>query len=173
MNKDLNFAFDEAYCNYRLGKFISALNSIKESVDPRSELLKAQILYRLERFEESANIFESLIKSEQFSVEELQVNLTAARSQNQGNEDLSQLASSSFDSFDSMYNLALIKLASKDFKGAEQLANECYDKFVFDENVNQADIINSQLLAICARMNDKNNWPEAEFLLRKLKTSIR
>ena len=170
MNKDLNFGFDEAYCNYRLGKFISALNSIKESVDPRSELLKAQILCRLERFEESSNIFESLIKSEQFPVEELQVNLMAARSQNQGNEDLSQLASSSFDS---MFNLALVKLASKDFKGAEQLATECYDKFAFDENVNQADIINSQLLAICARMNDKNNWPEAEFLLRKLKTSIR
>lgn len=170
MNKALDFTFDEAYCNYRLGKFISALNSINESVDPRSELLKAQILYRLERFEESANIFESLIASEKFPVEELQVNLMAARSQKQVNEDLNQLVS---DSFDSMYNLALIRLASNDFKGAEQLANECYNKFAFDENFNQADIINSQLLAICARMNDKNNWPEAEFLLRKLKTSIR
>ena len=83
MTKELNFNFDEAYCNYRLGKFISALNVLNKlnRLDSRSKLLKGQIFYRLERFEEAADIFEELIGLEEFPIEELKVNLLAARSQ--------------------------------------------------------------------------------------------
>ena len=170
MTKNPSFKFEEAYCNYRVGKFISALNVLKKlnRLDSKSKLLQGQILYRLERFEEAASIFEDLIKTEEFPIHELEINLLAARSQILGQEQFLK-----GDSFDFVYNSALVKLASNDFEGAEQLANECYDKFALDENVCKSDLINVQLLAICAAMNDKNDWPESEFLLRKLKTSNR
>ena len=175
MTKELNFNFDEAYCNYRLGKFISALNVLNKlnRLDSRSKLLKGQIFYRLERFEEAADIFEELIGLEEFPIEELKVNLLAARSQIKGNTTSSDFhESSNIDSFDLIYNSALFKMASNDFKSAELLANGCFDKYVHDENVSQSDLINAKLVAICALMNDKCNWPESEFLLRKLKASL-
>lgn len=163
------FKFEEAYCNYRLGNFISALNILSKSnpLDSKSKLLLGQVFYRLERFEEAADIFQELIDSEEFPIEELEVNLLAARSQTK--------AQCQFDlsgySFDVIYNYSLTKLASNDFALAEQLANESFEKFSHEENVSQTDLINAKLVAICALMNDSRNWPESEFLLRKLKTS--
>lgn len=178
MNKQFGFIFEKAYCSYRLGKFISALNLLEstEKLDSKSKLLKGQIFYRLERFEEASTIFEHLIESEEFPIEELQINLSAARSQlafknSPSSQELSQVPPVE-PSFDSVYNMAIYKLASKEFKEAEQLAFECCEKFSSDENVSQSDLINAKLVAICAGMNDKNNWPESEFLLRKLKASI-
>lgn len=164
------FKFEEAYCNYRLGKFISAMNILSKlnplDIDSKSKLLQGQVFYRLERFEEAADIFQHLIDSEEFPVEELEVNLLAAQSQIKNHQD-----KSNGNSFDFLYNSSIAKLSSNDFIAAEKLANECFEKFAHNENVSQSDLINAKLVGICALMNDSNNWPESEFLLRKLKTS--
>jgi tetratricopeptide (TPR) repeat protein len=158
------FVFESAYCLYRLGKFLSALNLIEKSkLDSRLNLLKGQILYRLERFEEADEIFNNLIKTDEFSNQDLQVNLLAAKAQAGIN------SYEKVDSYDSAYNLALVKFANNEFKATEQLVNEC-EKFLELESVSQSDSINLKLISICAMMGEKTNWPEAEFLLRKLKT---
>ena len=160
------FLFESAYCLYRLGKFLSALNLIEKSkIDSRSKLLKGQILYRLERFDEAADIFNNLLKIGEFPSEELQINLFAAKAQAGLNSD------EKVESFDSAYNLALIKLNSNDKKSVESLVDNC-EKYFVNENTSQSDLINLKLVSICVLMSNKDNWPEAEFLLRKLKTSI-
>lgn len=156
------FVFESAYCLYRLGKFLSALNLFEKSskIDSRMKLLKGQIFYRLERFDEAVDIFQSLIKTGEFSKDELQVNLLAAKAQAGINSN------ENVDSYDSKYNLALVKLSNNELKAAEQLVNE-----LETENISQSDSLNMQLVSTCAMMGDKDNWPEAEFLLRKLKTT--
>lgn len=155
------FVFESAYCLYRLGKFLSALNLFEKlsKIDSRMKLLKGQIFYRLERFDKAVNIFKSLIKTGEFSFDDLQVNLLAAKAQAGINSN------EKVDSYDSKYNLALVKLANNEFKASEKLVKE-----LETENVNQSDSLNMQLVSTCAMMGDKDNWPEAEFLLRKLKT---
>lgn len=159
-----SFVFESAYCLYRLGKFDSSLNTIcsKADSDPRFRLLRGQALYRLERFEEAAMIFQSLLENGDFPAEELQVNLLAAKSQ-------AKLPTDSMEckSFDVSFNLALAKLLTGNFKEAEDLATDC-EQFSLDENTSSSDLVNAQLVCICAMMASKENWPEAECLLRKL-----
>lgn len=160
-----NSVFESAYCLYRLGKFLAALNLIEKSrIDSRLSLLQGQILYRLERFDEAIEIFDNLIKTGEFTSEELQVNLLASKAQAGINSN------EMVDSYDSTYNLALVKLANNEFKAAEQLIKDC-QKYLENEgdDKSQNDSINLKLIEICAMMGEKNNWPEAEFLLRKLK----
>lgn len=160
------FVFESAYCLYRLGKFLSTLNLIEKSkIDSRLLLLKGQALYRLERFDEAVEIFKSLLKTDEFSAEELNVNLLAAKAQAKIDHD-----GAIEPSFDSTYNLALIKLATNDFEAAEKIADDC-EKFLESGIASQNDLINSKLVSTCALMAEKDNWPEAEFILRKLKTS--
>lgn len=170
----INFILEEAYCLYRLGKFGSSLNLIeREQVQSQSEddnrlkALKGQVFYRLERFNEAAEIFQELLVNDQHPSEELKVNLLAAQAQAGLNSE-----SQETESFDLLYNSALVKFASKDFKSAENLANDC-ESFSNDENVSPSNLINSKLLAICVSMNDKGNLPESHFLLRKLQASSR
>ena len=161
-----DFVFESTYCLYKLGKFLSALNLIEKSrIDSRLKLLQGQILYRLERFGEAVEIFNSLIKTGEFSTEDLQVNLLASKAQAGIN------SSEKVDSYDSAYNLALVKLSTNEFKAVEQLVNDC-EKYLENEGYNQShqsDLINLKLISTCAMMGEKDNWPEAEFLLRKLK----
>ena len=168
-----SFALEEAYCLYRLGKFTSSLNLIEKEgdcKDDRFQLLKGQVLYRLEQFKEAADIFESLLNSNngEFGVDELKVNLLAASAQAGINSG--QLPEVEIRSFDKFYNQALVELSSSEYKKAESLATDC-EAFGYDENVRPTDLVNSKLAAICASMNDPKNIPEAEYLLRKLKSS--
>lgn len=163
------FLFESAYCLYRLGKFESSLNviSCSKERDPRFKLLEGQALYRLERFEEAAEIFQNLLQAGDFPAEELQVNLLAAQSQ-------AKLPTDFVDpkSFDATYNLALAKLSTGNFKEAERLATAS-GIFSLDENTCPSDMINAQLVTICSMIPSKDDWPEAECLLRKLKTVVK
>lgn len=153
---------EKAYCLYRLGKFTSSLNLIEKvnNDDEQLKLLKAQVLYRLERFDEAAEIFERIQNNDS---EELKVNLLAAKGQAGQNYEMITNPDSSFDL---KYNLALTKFFSKDFKASEILAADCQSS----ESTSIADLVNSKLLSICSLMANKENYPEADFLLRKLRT---
>lgn len=61
-----DLVFEKAYCYYRVNKHKEALDIIEqneERADLRIKELKAQILYRLERFPESASLYQDIIKN--------------------------------------------------------------------------------------------------------------
>ncbi|XP_032876337.1 signal recognition particle subunit SRP72 [Amblyraja radiata] len=65
-------AFEKAYCEYRLNRIESALKTI-EAVDQRTDKLKelyAQVLYRLERYEDCLTVYRDLIRNSQDDYEE-------------------------------------------------------------------------------------------------------
>lgn len=160
-----DFSFEAAYCLYRLGKFQAAFRILETSMNPEHVLLKAQCLYRLERFSESAEIFDALKNSQSFQIAELDVNLLAVMAQSgQTIEHVPSLIN-----FDLVYNVALVYLNSKQLGLAEQYASDCAE-FTNQDDVSSGDLINSQIVSICALLASDANSPEAEFLLRKLKT---
>lgn len=58
--------FEKAYCYYRANKPEEALTTIDKAgpdVDFRIKELKAQVLYRLENFQDAANIYHEIIKN--------------------------------------------------------------------------------------------------------------
>ncbi|XP_068239002.1 signal recognition particle subunit SRP72 [Palaemon carinicauda] len=73
-------SFEKAYCEYRLNDVTAAFDTIsKVSEDtPRAQELKAQILYRLERYNDCYGIYRDIIRttSDDFDLER-QTNMTA------------------------------------------------------------------------------------------------
>ncbi|PJF17120.1 hypothetical protein PSACC_03078 [Paramicrosporidium saccamoebae] len=72
--------FERAYCQYRLGKYQAALEIVNgaEGSDPRLYTLKAQVLYRLNRFSESHQLYRTLLSAATEDDERLVVNCNAA-----------------------------------------------------------------------------------------------
>jgi signal recognition particle subunit SRP72 len=66
-NQVKNSIFEKAYCEYRLNKAESALATIEGAgISPLPDNLKellAQVLYRLERFEECFDLYKDIIKN--------------------------------------------------------------------------------------------------------------
>ncbi|KAJ8941871.1 hypothetical protein NQ318_001723 [Aromia moschata] len=77
-----NLIFEKAYCYYRANKPEDALATIDQSeteIDFRTKELKAQTLYRLEKFNEAAEIYREIIKNSNDDYEdERYTNLSAA-----------------------------------------------------------------------------------------------
>ena len=49
--------FEKAYCLYKSNQLLKSLETIENESDERSRLLKAQVLYRLDRFEECLQVY--------------------------------------------------------------------------------------------------------------------
>lgn len=62
-----NFAFEKGYCEYRLNQPDIALKTVENCgispLTPALKELKAQILYRLEKYEECFDSYRDLIKN--------------------------------------------------------------------------------------------------------------
>lgn len=176
-----SFIFETVYCYYRLSKFNFALNffnyqaQINENLlnQSRFKVLKAQILYRLEKFNESAEIFKELLESNEFpsQAEEIKVNLLAAQAQ-------ARIPVFVFDeeefTFESAYNTSIAKFIAKDYKSAKKYATICEEMFLSNmEDLNPSDLVNSKIISICALAaeNDHENIFEAEALFNKLLAS--
>jgi tetratricopeptide (TPR) repeat protein len=80
LNTTDGLVFERAYSQYRLGKYQAALDSIegKEEGDPRLYTLKAQVLYRLNRYSESHQLYRTLLSAATEDDERLIVNCNAA-----------------------------------------------------------------------------------------------
>ena len=161
------FAFEKSYCYYRLGKLTAARKILQSnSFDPKMILLLAQVLYKLGEYSSALGFFERLYSDHSFDREQLEVNILACKSQL--NQDHSGLK---FESFDSAYNFALTKLTCKGVKTSQEFIEKCIELHGQDSG-SDGDRINAEIVSICAIMTEsKENWPEANFLLRKLKTS--
>lgn len=75
-----NLTFEKAYCYYRLSNINKALEIINESNDTsiRMKELKAQVLYRLENYEECYKVYKDVIKNTHDEYEdERETNLAA------------------------------------------------------------------------------------------------
>ncbi|KAK7085005.1 Signal recognition particle core component [Halocaridina rubra] len=100
--------FEKAYCEYRVNDVQEAFKTVSSSSDttPRIQELKAQILYRLERYTECYGIYRNIIRttSDDFDMER-QTNMTAVavnRSFEGTNEDDTVEVDSS--SYELLYN---------------------------------------------------------------------
>lgn len=169
-----SFIFEEAYCYYRLSKFEHALNLIEEYKNETIfnctgyEIIKAQILYRLERFSESAEIFQNLLNQNELSnqTEELKVNLLAAQAQAH-----MHIPDEVYISFESTYNASIAKFLVHDYKFSEKYSTDCAEIFsTKNEDLISSDLVNSKIVSISALAADKNyqNVYEAEALFKKL-----
>lgn len=78
------FYFEKAYCQYRQNNTAQALVTIDEVEEPdfRLKELKAQVLYRLEKFNDALDIYHDIIKnSHDDYADERETNLCASIAQ--------------------------------------------------------------------------------------------
>uniref|UniRef100_A0A1I8F357 Signal recognition particle subunit SRP72 n=1 Tax=Macrostomum lignano TaxID=282301 RepID=A0A1I8F357_9PLAT len=85
--------FERAYCEYRLNRLAEALASLENCDSLRDQELRAQVLYRLERFNESLALYRSLVRNcaDDYG-EEREANMAAA--------------CAARDTYDQLYNVA-------------------------------------------------------------------
>ncbi|XP_029649361.2 signal recognition particle subunit SRP72 [Octopus sinensis] len=146
LSNDLKF--EKAYCEYRLNRTNEALRTLREVTNPclRTQELLAQVLYRLEQYEECLTLYKQLIKnSEDEFDEERQTNLAAVLSSLQmwnkkqvedpGLKDLS---------YELCYNKACLMIGQNKFKDAEEKLEKaevvCRRSFEDDPESTEEDI---------------------------------
>ncbi|XP_025201445.1 signal recognition particle subunit SRP72 [Melanaphis sacchari] len=123
------FAFEKAYCLYRLNRSEEALELINEEPNPAQSFkeLKAQILYKLERYNECFDMYRDIIKQSKDSfTNERESNLTAVISQ------LSKLGDNKYDiptvkqhnTYEFMYNIACVLIDRKEIEKAQDLLDQ-------------------------------------------------
>eukprot|EP00941_MAST-03F_sp_MAST-3F-sp1_P003109 g3109.t1 len=135
--KGMNLDFEQAYCLYRLGEVGEAVQVLERitpgkdhnsTYDIRITLLRAQLLYRLERYSECADTYVELLKScviEDYDME-LRANITAAFAmagrQEEGERLMAKLAP--LQRHEVSYNEATSMLYKGDFAGAREKLKE-------------------------------------------------
>ena len=137
----LDLSFEEAYCHYRLNEALKALQVLDKNMGtskkegPKHRELRAQILYRLERFSDCFDIYRDIIKNsmvdDEFE-EERMTNLAAvsANLEYEG-EAKNVFPDQDSSSYEMIYNRACYHLAAKrwndactDLKRSEELCKE-------------------------------------------------
>ncbi|XP_060870624.1 signal recognition particle subunit SRP72 [Metopolophium dirhodum] len=123
------FTFEKAYCLYRLNRSEESLELINEEPNPAHSFkeLKAQILYKLERYNECFDMYRDIIKQSKDSfANERESNLTAVISQ------LSKLGDNKYDiptvkqhnTYEFMYNIACVLIERREIEKAQDLLDQ-------------------------------------------------
>ncbi|XP_061171362.1 signal recognition particle subunit SRP72-like [Saccostrea echinata] len=149
-NKELTsyVAFEKAYCEYRLNRTEEALNTLRgiSQPDTRTKELLAQVLYRLEEYQECYDLYRDVIKnSEDDYDEERQTNLSAViaslqlwEGKNMDDPGLEE------NSYELCYNMACYLIGKEDYKGAEKKLKKaedyCKQSFEDDPDVTEEEI---------------------------------
>ncbi|XP_018578059.1 signal recognition particle subunit SRP72 [Anoplophora glabripennis] len=131
LNKNSHFLqsliFEKAYCYYRANKPEEALRTIRQSeeeIDFRTKELKAQILYRLENFDEAAKIYHEIIKNTDDDYEdERYTNLSAVMVYLEENE--SNIDNLGDNTYELCYNKACLLIANGNYTEAEKKLRQC------------------------------------------------
>lgn len=115
--------FEKCYCLYRLKRVEEALEELKlcKSTEPRVKELKAQALYRLEKFDESYSLYLDLIKNSQDEYEdERETNLAAvaASLRKTGKEVSIDLGEQTYEL---CYNKACLEISAGNLESASSL----------------------------------------------------
>ncbi|KAL4231087.1 Signal recognition particle core component [Mactra antiquata] len=175
INKDKstqgNVRFEKAYCEYRLNRTQEAVTTLRtggDKLDNRCKELLAQVLYRLEEYEECYKLYRDLIKNSQDDFdEERQTNLCAVLASLclWDNNDVEEPGSED-GTYELCYNHACYLIGKDDLKGAEEKLRQaealCKESFADDPDVTEEDmddelaIIRVQLAYILQKLG-KNN----------------
>jgi len=140
-------AYEKAYSLYRLFKNDQALEALNNSmINTEQEMnktneLRAQILYRLEKFNQAKELYKSLLKNENDDfTEDRETNLLACEAalaiKSNAKVKMSKLPAASPDAF---FNRSIIHISNKDYARAEKALNsaktetEAYDDLEPDE----------------------------------------
>lgn len=161
--------FEKAYCEYRLGRSEDALKTLNsaDADDFRCLELKAQLLYRLDRHQESYELYLSLLKnSDDGFDDERQANLSASFSQLAYTEDVSHLKySPALSTYEQLYNdscrlcaLGQFENAQKCLKKAEKLCREMLaEDDLGDEEIEDEVCCIKIMQAYCHQVLGKND----------------
>jgi len=134
-------AFEKAYVLYRLNRHAESLDTIeevfkagaKDDQNIRLELLRAQVLYRLGRYDESAVAYAE-IEDEETDPAELYVNqsaaLCAAGNPDEAVDVVGKAVEELGDTADIAYNRACAIIAKGDMEGALQALDEAEELFM-------------------------------------------
>ena len=138
--ENLDLSFEEAYCHYRLNAASKALDVLdrqhgaSKQESTRHKELRAQILYRMERFTDCFDIYRDIIKnsiSDDFE-EERMTNLAAVSANLEyGGETQDAFPSADTNSYEMVYNRACYHLAAgkwseacADLKKSEEMCKD-------------------------------------------------
>ncbi|KAJ8923698.1 hypothetical protein NQ315_010279 [Exocentrus adspersus] len=131
LNKNPQFLqsliFEKAYCYYRANKPEDALNTIdqsEEEIDFRVKELRAQILYRLEKFNEASELYHEIIKNADDDYEdERYTNLSAVMVYLEENDI--NIDSLKDNTYELCYNKACLLIAYGNYAEAEKKLRQC------------------------------------------------
>ncbi|XP_047502652.1 LOW QUALITY PROTEIN: signal recognition particle subunit SRP72-like [Penaeus chinensis] len=117
-----DLAFEKAYCEYRLNKVMEAYKTISKAkeVSPRIQELHAQVLYRLERYEECYDIYREMIRTNSDDFDQERLTNMAAVAVNRYIEGSSKDPAVNIDdsSYEVLYNGACHLLATGNYDEA-------------------------------------------------------
>ena len=179
---DLDLSFEEAYCHYRLNAASKALEVLDRQAkaskqeSTKHKELRAQILYRLERFSECFEIYRDIIRNSMADddfEEERMTNLAAVSANLEyGGEGQNTFPGQDSNSYEMVYNRACYHLAAErwdeacsDLKKSEELCKEASreDNEEDEDNIGDQDeetgIIRVQL-AYALQMQDSGHERE-------------
>ncbi|XP_055679226.1 signal recognition particle subunit SRP72 [Lutzomyia longipalpis] len=160
--------FEKAYCEYRLNQPENALKTIdsvkEEELPPSLKELRAQVLYRLEKFEECFDLYRDLVKNthDDYDDERL-TNLTAVTANLAIEGSKKEIPEFREDTYELCYNKACLIAGKKKFTEAEKklrTSEKLCREFLEEDGATEEDIKDEMAiikvqLAYCLQMQGK------------------
>lgn len=123
-----NLVFEKAYCYYRLNKLNEALKTIESNdgnLDYRTKELKAQILYRLERYTDAYSIYQEAVKNTDDEYEEERLTNLYATMVYLGSDKMDNFEELKEPTYELCYNKACMLINLENFLEAEKKLKQC------------------------------------------------
>jgi len=174
---NLDMDFEKAYCEYRKNQPEAALKTVEavnlNPLPPKLKELKAQILYRLEKFEECFELYKEIIKNTSDDYDdERKTNLSAAAAQLVIENPENEMPEFEESTYELAYNNACALAGQEKFVEAEKKLRTsekmCRDTFD-DEGMTEEEIANELAiikvqLAYCLQKQGKTKDASAIYI---------
>jgi len=142
---DLDLKFEEAYCHYRMNDPRKALTLLDDYANPqvKHRELRAQVLYRLEQFEDCFSVYRDIIRSsddDKYDTER-KTNLSAVTAQL---ADKSKMVVDEADTFEQRYNAGCNYASVGEFSKAEKIlvqAEKAARSFLEEDEAGEEEIL--------------------------------
>jgi len=142
---ELDLKFEEAYCHYRMNDPRKALTLLDEYANPqvKHRELRAQVLYRLEQFEDCFSVYRDIIRSsddDKYDTER-KTNLSAVTAQL---ADKSKMVVDEADTFEQRYNAGCNYASVGEFAKAEKIliqAEKAARSFLEEDEAGEDEIL--------------------------------
>ena len=142
---ELDLKFEEAYCHYRMNDPRKALTLLDDYANPqvKHRELRAQVLYRLEQFEDCFSVYRDIIRSsddDKYDTER-KTNLSAVTAQL---ADKSKMVVDEADTFEQRYNAGCNYASVGEFSKAEKIliqAEKAARSFLEEDEAGEEEIL--------------------------------